>query len=525
MTGPYQYRAKLPRNQPMIRRLLIFTHRYIGIPMSLVFIVWLVSGVVMMYAGGMPSLSPQARLDRLSPVEFEHITLSASEAAAAAEVGTAPSQVRLLTILDRPAYRFTAGGRTTTVFADNGELLSAVGADAARGIAAAFAEVPLSSVQYLWPVTSPDQWTIALAGELPLHKLRINDRARTELYVSPQSAEVVLATNSTSRGLAWAGTIPHWFYITPLRTNQPVWYWSVVIASAIGCLIAIIGLILAFTQFRRTRPFNLARSVPYRGVMRWHYITGALFGLFALTWVFSGLLSMQPFAWQNVPGLGVRADVYSGGPLELHRYAVAEAESWSAVLGERKARELELLRIQDRPYYLVRYIDAAQRSVGINEPQYRARERAQPSTMLIEATGLQVRDAPFDTESLLTRLAAAAGDTPIAEYEMLADYDAYYYSRSRQAPLPVLRVKFDDPQRTWYYVDPQYSRIVARLHRLNRLERWLFNGLHSLDFAFWYSRRPLWDIALILLSAGALVTSTIGLWLGVGRIRRFIRRR
>jgi hypothetical protein len=509
----------------MIRRLLIVIHRYLGIPMSLVFILWLVSGVVMMYAGGMPSLSPQARLDRLPPVEFDRITLSVADAVAEANLAAAPAQIRLLTIMDRPAYRFTAGGRTTTVFADTGEPLPTVGAELARGIAAAFADVPLSSVQYLHPVTSPDQWTIAFARELPLHKLRINDRARTQMYVSPQTAEVVLVTNSTSRGLAWAGTIPHWFYITPLRINQPAWYWSVVIASAIGCLIAVIGLILAFTQFRRSRPFSLARSVPYRGAMRWHYITGALFGFFALTWVFSGLLSMQPFAWQNVPGLGVRADVYSGGPLQLADYPLAQPAAWLTTLGARNAREIELLRIHDQPWYLVRYTEDTQRSVSFNEQQFRARERSQPSSMLIDATNLQIRDTPFSTESLLTRLAAAAGDTPIAEYELLTDYDAYYYSRSGQAPLPVLRVKFDDPQRTWYYVDPEYSRIVARLHRMNRLDRWLFNGLHSLDFAFWYGRRPLWDIGLILLSVGALATSAIGLWLGVGRIRRFFRRR
>jgi hypothetical protein len=106
----------------------------------------------------------------------------------------------------------------------------------------------------------------------------------------------------------------------------------------------------------------------------------------------------------------------------------------------------------------------------------------------------------------------------------LSDYDAYYYSRGRQAPLPVLRVKFDDPQATWVYIDPAMSRVVAQIHRLNRLERWLYNGLHSLDFSFWYDRRPLWDIGVILLSIGALGTSVIGLFLGFKRVRRDVGR-
>ena len=111
---------------------------------------------------------------------------------------------------------------------------------------------------------------------------------------------------------------------------------------------------------------------------------------------------------------------------------------------------------------------------------------------------------------------------------MLAEYDAYYYARGyareRQAPLPVLRVKFGDPMETWVYVDPALGRIVGREHRYTRVERWLFNGLHSLDFAFWYDRRPLWDVGVIALSLGGLASSGIGLWLGFGRMRRAVTR-
>ena len=68
------------------------------------------------------------------------------------------------------------------------------------------------------------------------------------------------------------------------------------------------------------------------------------------------------------------------------------------------------------------------------------------------------------------------------------------------------------------------ARIVRTVNRYGRLDRWLFNGLHSLDFAFWYDRRPLWDIGLIALSLGGLASSGIGLWVGAGRIRRAIAR-
>ena len=133
---------------------------------------------------------------------------------------------------------------------------------------------------------------------------------------------------------------------------------------------------------------------------------------------------------------------------------------------------------------------------------------------------MRVRDQPFSVESLMARLTAALPGETVVEQTLLTEYDSYYYSRGRQTPLPVLRVKFDDPAQTWMYLDPEMSRVLGSVPKLARVERWLYNGLHSLDFAFWYSRRPLWDIGMIVLLLGGLSTSAIGAFLGGRRIVR-----
>jgi hypothetical protein len=88
----------------------------------------------------------------------------------------------------------------------------------------------------------------------------------------------------------------------------------------------------------------------------------------------------------------------------------------------------------------------------------------------------------------------------------------------------VLRVKFADPGETWVYIDPEMSQVLSQIPRLARVERWLYNGLHSLDFAFWYNSRPAWDIGMIVLLLGGLTTSTIGLVVGYSRVVRGVRR-
>ncbi|MYD86280.1 MAG: hypothetical protein F4137_03530 [Acidobacteria bacterium] len=521
------------RGLQTVVRWLILIHRYLGIPLSALFVVWFASGIVMMYTGDMPRLTPELRLERLPALDFDRIVLAPAAAARQAYLSPTPQRASLLTVMDRPAYRFDG----VTVFADTGERLGEVGPTAAAAVASRFTGRPPGAVEYAGTLAEPDQWTLVERRQLPLHKLAIDDDAGTELYVSPRTAEVAMLTTRRSRALAWMGAIPHWIYFTALRTNQPLWYDIVVWTSTLGCLLAVIGLVLGVTQFRWRQPRGDNRStggirsrIPYAGWMRWHYLTGVVFGLVTLTWVFSGLLSMDPYAWNNASGLDVPRHALSGGPLDLASFAAVDGGAWERVAGGQPVKEIELLRIQDDPYYAVRVGAGPEETAGVS-PERRANVDggSGPSgPLLVAADTLVLREEPFSTESLLKRLTAAVPGVPVVESELLADYDAYYYargySRDRQAPLPVMRVKFGDPMETWVYVDPVLGRVVAREHRFTRVERWLFNGLHSLDFAFWYDRRPLWDIGVIALSLGGLASSGIGLWIGCGRIRRALGR-
>ncbi len=101
-------------------------------------------------------------------------------------------------------------------------------------------------------------------------------------------------------------------------------------------------------------------------------------------------------------------------------------------------------------------------------------------------------------------------------------YDAYYYDRDRRLSLPVLRVRYDDPQRTWLYFDPSHGAIARKEERLTRLNRWLYHGFHSLDFPFLYYRRPLWDVVVIVLSLGGIVLSATTLSASWRRVRRAV---
>jgi len=74
------------------------------------------------------------------------------------------------------------------------------------------------------------------------------------------------------------------------------------------------------------------------------------------------------------------------------------------------------------------------------------------------------------------------------------------------------------------YIDPKLGRILGRYQKRERLQRWIYHGLHSLDFSFWYYSRPAWDIGVIVLCAGGAVLSVIGVVISIRRLRRDVRR-
>lgn len=477
----------------LLRKSLILTHRYLGIPLSLLFMLWFASGVMMIYARGMPRLTPELRLERLPPLDLARVRVMPADVAQ--QAGSGGDRATLLTVMGRPAYRVGQA----TVFADTGEPLGDVGRGGALAVASRFTNLPADKLRYVDELPEPDQWTIAQARQMPLHRIAVDDAARTELYVSEHTGEVVVMTTRGSRALAWVAAIPHWLYFAPLRVQGRLWQQAVIWLSALGSLFAVLGVVVGIMQWRPSTP-----HIPYAGWMRWHHIGGLLFGVVTLTWVFSGLLSMDPWEWPTRgPDLNLRGAF--GGAGDLSRFPPIDADKWKPSISAGAIKEVEYTWIQDEPYYVVRGDARAERQ-------------------LVAAATMQTGREPSSVESIMSRIRKAIPDVPILEWDVLSTYDSYYYQQDGGAALPVVRVKFGDPDKTWVYIDPLMNQVVGTFRRYDRLGRWLYHGFHSLDFSFWYYRRPLWDIGVITLCLGGFAVSGIGFCLGIKRMWRGIRR-
>ena len=513
----------------VIRRALIYTHRWLGIGGGLLFVAWFVSGLVMMYER-MPALAPEERLMRLPALDLSELSVAPADAARSA--GFRPDRLRVGMLGRRPVYRFEREGNWSTVFADDGQLLRDLSAEQATGLARQFAPEFSHSARHDAHLEDPDQWALLLRGLMPHHRVSLGDPDDSYLYVSDRTGEVVMKTTRSGRRWAYAGAVLHWLYFTPLRRQTSLWVNTVIWLSIAGCLLTLSGLLWGIWRYSLTTRYRQkgvrARS-PYAGLMRWHHYAGLIFGLTTFTWILSGCLSMDPWSWH--PGTSPtrqQREGVAGGPLRLDLLTPERMRAGLEAFGPSFVpKELEVLQFRREPF-LVAYRPPS--TVDTQDWQ-----RSGPATFLSAVQSIEHRAvsavAPekgtftrFPADDVLAAARAAMPGSTVKDSTWLDDYDDYYYGRYRALPLPVLRLRFGDPSQTWLYVDPHRGVILRKEERLTRLNRWLFRGLHSLDFRFLYNRRPLWDIVTILLLLGGIVLSVTSMTQAWHRLRRHKRR-
>ncbi|PAU81826.1 hypothetical protein CK501_01345 [Halovibrio salipaludis] len=481
-------------------RWLIPVHRYLGLGMSLILLLWFSSGIVMMFEG-YPRTPDHQRMDWLEPLAPGQLEVAPSQALAALDMDD-PERLRINQPGKRPRlHAMDETGQWQSAFADTGEPAPPLDRKQAAQRAEALSGTEVASVTRL---AGPDQWTVNshVEAPAPLWRVALDDDPGTHLYLSRPTGEVIHGTTFHERVWGYAGPVIHWIYPTQLRDLSGVWRQVVIWLSGIGTAACLSGVVLGLMLMRR----NARRGglSPFRGWFRWHHYLGLVFGALATTWVFSGLLSMGPFHWTSADRKPALTDHLGRNSPGSH--AAAAAPSTIGTLAERGPHELQLHRFNGRTYYRSMARDGTERL-----------HAARPGHTTPAAEGR------IPVNVVRTALERTPKDTLTAFREQTA-YDAYYYAgRSgrigrKGPPLPVYRA--DYASGAWLYIDPATGSVLQHSTPLSRLNRWLYNGLHSLDFPvlkpgswFWYG------LVIVLMSGGTGLCLT-GTWLSIRYLRR-----
>jgi len=503
---------------------IVTIHRWMGLVLSLFLGMWFLSGFVMLYTDFPGYGEARRRMDAEVLGAPGGIALPAGQAGGGGARALAGPFVvlrfsrlldRTVWVGERPDGTVVAGYAGGPVTGDSLGIGRLVTGDSLLVVDQPMAEA-IAGRHFLGRYRPErtdilhelDQWIPRshFLVHMPIYRIRMNDPASSWIYISSRTGEIVQLHTRRERVLAWLGPIPHWIYPRDLIVRRPLWRVVVIVVSAAGSVMCLSGIVAGIVRLRRRRTGQRGRqgagrrtgketgqaagpyASPYKKKwMRWHHYTGLVFGLFTFTWVFSGLLSMNPFRWSSEPG-SEEVRVWQGG--ESGGAAVLPVAGEDVV-------EIRLVKLQGKRYYLY-YTKAGSSFIRDGDRRF----------------------PYFDKELLVSGLQKLVPGAPVAEASLIRREDNYYYSKDHSQPLPVWKIRFADARQTWFYVDPATGTILNKYDKTGRMNRWLYHGFHSMDLSWLMQRRPLWDVVIIFLLLGGTGVSLTGIVLTVKWIRR-----
>jgi hypothetical protein len=209
-----------------------------------------------------------------------------------------------------------------------------------------------------------------------------------------------------------------------------------------------------------------------------------------------------------------------GDGVALGRFAATPSDALVEFQRQFMPKELELVQFMGAPFY-VAYHPADMPGGSSQDAADVVTPAAGLSRVLVSADQAAPRiKEGFSRDELVTAAREAMGETTPANVTWLANGDGYYYQRGRGSQAPVLRAKFDDEDDTWLYLDAADGPLVQAEVRGSRVERGLYQGLHSLDLPWLYQIPWLWYPLIVGLSLGGLALSLTSVAINWSLVRR-----
>ena len=476
-----------------------------GLILSILFLMWFLSGIVMIYHSfprvnqGLKLVRQESLQGRLPGIDSLVRVLPDSSRVAGLSVDM---------YLDRPVFHLRGKQLPSGLYADSFRKVEKPGFPEICRLAGQLGGTSAWTVDTMYRL---DQWIPFgyLEREFPIYKFTFEDEERQEMYISSQSGRVLQWTNRDSRFWAWLGAIPHWVYFTSLRQNQPLWINFMIWVSGLGAIMCFTGLWAGIWAFGKNRKKGW-RSPYKKWWFKWHHISGMIFGLFALTFVFSGMMSLVDLpSWMQKGKQKNREVRFRGRGGEMLTWDCYRLDYRKIADRLQNVKSIEWSSFGKHPYYVVhtatekRYIDASD------------------STRLL----------PFRlTEAMVNETVQKIHGKDISySITWMTDWDDDYHSRRNMLSLPVYKVVVGDELHTRHYFNTEtlYHRQVDDNGRLRGI---LYGGLHSLNFKFLTDHPVLWNILMYVLLIGGSFLSLSGVvltlkWLGrgirkIGRMRK-----
>jgi sulfite reductase (NADPH) flavoprotein alpha-component len=458
---------------------------------------WFISGLVLAYVP-FPKMSSAEKLRYLRPINWSAVHVTPASSLAVLGLTEFPQEMRLEMSGVRPVYRIKGWDkRNYTVAADTGDQIRGVSSEEALAIVRQQLATPQATIKAA--NIDSDQWTMTgyWNKERPFHVIALNDADGSEYHVSVRTGEVVLGTTRIQRILNWFGAIPHWLYFEPVRryTHEGIWTWLIYIFAGAGIFVSISGLWIGISRMRLRARYTNGSWTPFRGWMKWHHVTGILGGITLALWLVSGFFTMYPGGFleqRDVEKTEYKA--YAGSTSPDFRFdALSGVETSGAPISRATLRY-----VGGRPYAILE-------------------QDGVPPRVVDAMTGVP---APFSVTQIADAASRMLPNAHLVSTQYLIHGDEYWHSAYHLKKTPIARVVFDDPNATWFHIDPESGEILGILDKTGRVDRWTVVAIHDVDWNWLLTRRPLWDLVLFAVTIPGILIALSTLVISYRRLQR-----
>lgn len=471
-----------------VKTFMLSLHRIVGTIICLFLLMWFISGLVLIYHP-FPDVSQSQKNEHMDvlPDSLPNINAIISRLPISEKE---IKSIDVSKIQDQILFSFKTKDSLYTVTEKNNEPIKPISKESIYHIASKWVDAPISKIDTLY---DREIWIMysRYQKELPIYKLYFDDDLKHQLYISSKTGEVQQFTNRNERFWTWIGSIPHKFYIPALRKNTNTWIWSLTIGGIAVVVLAITGLF--YGTYILIKRYKKRRKIgnPYKKIwLKWHYTCGLIFGIFILTFGFSGAMALQKIPQWAIKTHGdyrVSDSKFRGKGLTVNKY----------ILDYRKLKETypEIKSIgwshfRDIPVYNVVNGD---KEIAIN------------------ASSSEVEELHLTESDIEKAVIKLYGDVPYS-ISLIDKYEEYYLSRTKELPLPVYKVEVNNEDKSCFYINPQNGEFKY-VNRANRAKKWVFSGLHYLNIKYLIERPLLWTILIWTLCIGGSIVSLSGIYL------------
>lgn len=346
-----------------------------------------------------------------------------------------------------------------------------------------------------------EQWIMysSYKRKMPIYKYYFDDDEKHQAYIASKTGKVLQLTNKSERFWAYCGAIPHKLYFPFLRKHTRAWINTFTVFGIIifiACMAGMyIGVSLVYKRYKRTRKIGSPYTKP---LYYWHHLCGLVFGVFLITWAFSGGISLQKIPKSIVETYGdfkINNSTVRGDILSLDKYVLDYRNVFRSF---DDVKEIVWTHYKNVPIYSVVYGD---------------------KITFVDASSSVLKQLYLEEDVVLKSVCDIHGKSTEYDISLLESYDDYYLSLNNDLPLPVYKIEFKDRDDSIYYVNPKTGK-YKYLNRNKKLKKFLFSGLHYFKLKCFVDNHILWTICIWFLCLGGIIVSFTGLCLSVKRIRK-----